>query len=418
MRIAYLHYLHSAKDGTRDRTRHFTDAIRDHGHEIDIHPMNLARDLGVPVGETSTTMTPTRTRRLRSWAKKRFGRWLHEPKELVWNLPYSRKENELLTSIPRPDVLYVRPSRLGVSITRVAKRHDLPLLLEIHAPMAERLQTEQYWRMPIAPEEIERYRLRRASAITVVSRSLGRYLATRYDVDERRFAVVHNGADVARFHPDTPRDPEVVERLGDGPVVGFVGSFKEWHDADLLADVISRVAASRPEARFLLVGDGPTVGAVQPVVDSLGERALLLPWVAHARMPALMASIDIGILPAADFYRCPLKVVEWMAAGTVPVLPDHSPIHELATNGEQGLYFSPGDRKGCADAVRRLLDNETLRTRLSHDAARRARAEMTWPKRAELAIDACHLAMRWHRHDTQGTKPETGPSPLSEPVHV
>lgn len=370
MYLAYLHYL-TADDMARHHVRQFAAAARRLGHRVDEHAMN---------GGAGVARRP-----------RRLARWLHEPKELLWNLRYRREETARLAAAP-PDVLLVRDHLFTASCVPVARRLGLPLVLEMNAPAAEsRLYLDQYAHLPWIPERLEAWKLRNADAVTVVSSSLGRHLVERYGLDPARVVVCPNGADVERFHPDLTPDPTLA---GDGPLVGFVGSFQKWHGTALLAAMIAAVAAARPRARFALVGDGPERPTLAAALAGLGGRVVFTGSLPHARIPAVVAALDVGVLPEADFYRCPLKVVEWMAAGRAVVAPRYAPLSELIDDDVHGVLVAPGDVAALAAAVIGLLDAPGRRVALGAAAAARVRARLTWGDNATRVLAACAQARR------------------------
>jgi glycosyltransferase involved in cell wall biosynthesis len=386
MRIAYLHYL-TADDMALHHVRQFADAARGLGHTVDVHAMNFAASPGGGGAEHSP---------LRARMKRRARRWLHDPKELIWNARYIARELRVLRA-ERPDVLLVRDHLPTVSCVPVARRLDLPLVLELNAPAAEvRLHPDGYVHLPWLPERLEAWKLRAADAVTVVSSSLKQYLTARYGIAADKIVVVPNGADVDAFRPDVAPDAAVVTG---GPVVGFVGSFQSWHGTGLFAALMQRVAAARPAARFVLVGDGPDAGLLRNAAASLGDRALFTGMVPHRRVPALVAALDVGVLPAADFYRCPLKVVEWMAAGRAVVAADHPPLRDLLTDGAEGVLFPPGDREALTAAVIGLIDDAGRRRAIGAAAAARVRAGLTWTHNAGRVIAACEAARQRRSSD-------------------
>jgi glycosyltransferase involved in cell wall biosynthesis len=384
MRIAYLHYLVESDTG-RHHARQFAAGARALGHQVDEHAMNLAPGAGGHPGGRPT---------LRDRLKKHLSYWLHEPKEILWNLPYARREQALIAAA-RPDVILVRDHLLTASCVPVARRLGLPLVLEMNSPADEsRLYFGEYLHLPFVARALEGYKLRHADAVTVVSSTLGRLLADTYRIPEDRIRVVPNGADLDVFRPDTVPDPGMTRAAGDGPVIGFVGSFRRWHGTDLLVRMTVEVAAARPATRFLLVGDGPEAGAVRAALAPLGPRLVMTGRVPHARVPGLTAAFDIGVLPETLFYGSPLKVIEWMAAGRSIVAPGYPALGDIIENGTHALLFRPGDAADFTRTVLRLVDDPALRHRLGESAAARARGTLSWIDNATRVVAACHAAIR------------------------
>src|SRR5262245_10404097 len=167
--------------------------------------------------------------------KRVLSRYLHEPKELALNWRHLRREGSAL-AVRRPDVLLVRARMLTASFLVTARRLGLPLVLEVNAPVLESdVYKREYLHLPLVSTAIERWQLRAADAVTVVSSSLKSYLVERYRLPDDKVRVVPNGADVTRFRPDVTPEPIGWTDDGGGPVVGFIGSFQEFHGIDLLA---------------------------------------------------------------------------------------------------------------------------------------------------------------------------------------
>jgi glycosyltransferase involved in cell wall biosynthesis len=219
-------------------------------------------------------------------------------------------------------------------------------------------------------------------------------LAESYRVPEDRIRVVPNGADLEVFRPDTVPDPGMPRVAGDGPVIGFVGSFRRWHGTDLLIRMALEVAAARPLTRYLMVGDGPEAGAVRAALAPLGPRLVMTGRVPHDRVPGLTAAFDIGVLPETLFYGSPLKVIEWMAAGRSIVAPGYPALGDIVENGLHALLFQPGDAADFSRTVLRLVDDPALRRRLGASAAARARGTLSWTDNAARVIAACDAAIK------------------------
>jgi glycosyltransferase involved in cell wall biosynthesis len=393
VRIAYLHFLTEGDTG-RHHVRQFVAGARALGHQVDVHAMNLA-----PAGDGSLPAGGLLRGSARRIARRLLARYLHEPKELIWNVRYISRGTRLLRS-QAPDVLLVRDPLLNVSCVPIARQLGLPLALEVNAPAAERdLYFSEHLHLPFVARWTEAYKLRHADAVTVVSTSLKDHLVVEYGIPGEKITIAPNGADLELFHPAVQPANDVAPR-GSGPVVGFVGSFRKWHGTDLLAGMIREVGAARPHVRFLLVGDGPEADALRAATDGLRERVVFTGRVPHERVPALVAALDIGVMPHSNFYGSPLKVIEWMAAGRAIVAPDLPPLRDVIVNGTEGLLFPPRDGVALTRSVLRLVDDPPLRSRLGAAAANRARSSLSWQHNARLILSACEDARR--RRDPEG----------------
>ncbi|MCG8462659.1 MAG: glycosyltransferase family 4 protein [Holophagales bacterium] len=390
MHLAYLHYLYG-RDTALHHVRQFSEGARQLGHRVDVHAMNLAPPPAEARGDSGARQ-PLRLR-LRSALKRRFGRWLHDPKEFLWNWRYVKKELALLRPDP-PDCLLVRSQGLGISCVPVARRLGVPLVLEINAPTEEVTRyLDQYVHLRRLRHWAGRYKLRRAQGLVVVSTALADYYVEEHGLARETITVAPNGADLERFHPEVEPDPDF-PRDPERPRIGYVGSFQKWHALDLMGRMVERVGRERPATCFLMVGSGAGVQDVRAQTTLGDDRLTFTGRVEHARVPGLVASLDIGVLAEAAPYQCPLKVIEWMAAGTAIVAPAYGPLKELLADGEEGLLFEPGDADALAAAVLRLVDDPELCRRLGRAAARRAHASLSWRDNARHVLEACRQARR------------------------
>ena len=131
-----------------------------------------------------------------------------------------------------------------------------------------------------------------------------------------------------------------------------------------------RVASELPNAKFLIVGDGPCRAALQ-------QRALELAVARHTLfvgsrddVPNLLAAMDVFAL-TSHIEANPVSILEAMSVGRPVVATNVGSIHEAVADGRTGYLVAPGDAAQFADRVLRLL-NAPLRSRLMGAAGRDA----------------------------------------------
>ena len=66
-------------------------------------------------------------------------------------------------------------------------------------------------------------------------------------------------------------DTTPLDGTGDGPVIAFVGRMDEQKDPVLWVRAAERIARSLPDARFVMIGDGPLREDVARAVDECGS---------------------------------------------------------------------------------------------------------------------------------------------------
>ncbi len=127
------------------------------------------------------------------------------------------------------------------------------------------------------------------------------------------------------FRPSVTRE-EMRRRLGlsDEPTVLYLGKISRLEGVGLLKRVISETCAEIPNARFLVVGDGPELNSLTSHVRARGlsDRVIFTGWVPHSQVPDYIVASDLCILPrlwtSFSPYTTPeniLKVNEYLAVG-------------------------------------------------------------------------------------------------------
>ena len=286
----------------------------------------------------------------------------------------------------RIDVVVERYSLQSGAARAATRRHRLPLMLEVNAPLVEEATRYRGLDDPGAQAwELETFRA--ADRIQVVSSALLRYV--RSVAPAVPSAWIHNGADVVAFSRAQPvAMPELDGRL----VIGFTGSMKQWHGVADLLNAFARTSAPPDEAApllLLLVGTGPEQEALRERAEApdLAGRVVFTGARPHSAIPALVSRFDVGVAPyrpLPDFYFHPLKIVEYLAAGVPVVYPDQGDLRDLV--GAAGLGYPPGSVDGITSQLSRLTSDDALRRRMGDAAACRG-AEFDWHRVAERVLD-------------------------------
>ncbi|HEY2955266.1 MAG TPA: glycosyltransferase family 4 protein [Candidatus Eisenbacteria bacterium] len=302
----------------------------------------------------------------------------------------------------RPDAVLERLSRASDLGARLARRFDVPLAVEVNAPLDD--EAARFRGQPPS-EEASRAQARLLAAadlVICVSEELVPYVVARGARPER-VLVLPNGVDVeafARREYDSAADP-AVESAAARPATpvrfGFAGSFKPWHGCDVILEAAARAAAHEPSITFDLLGEGPLLA---PLVGrawalGLGSRVRFLGAWPHARVPAFLRSLDVAIAAAPagiDYYFSPLKLCEYAAAGCAIIAPHAGQVARRFRHGVDAWLVAPGAPAELAEAMVMLACDPALRRRLGEAAAARARAEFDWSHVARRLIEGLEAA--------------------------
>ncbi|MEU4443265.1 glycosyltransferase [Actinosynnema sp. NPDC050801] len=184
--------------------------------------------------------------------------------------------------------------------------------------------------------------------------------------------VVCNGVDVDRFRPADRVAARWRLGLPDVPTAVCVGRLAPLKGQDQLLAAWPEVRAKVPDARLVLVGDGPMAQRWREVCDDESVR-----WWGHDDAVAdFYAAADVVVLPSRAEGMA-LVPLEAMACGRSVVAFDVSGVRQSV--GEAGAVLPAGDVAALADAVAvRLADPSAADLEGAHG---RRRAELLFDRR-------------------------------------
>jgi glycosyltransferase involved in cell wall biosynthesis len=210
-------------------------------------------------------------------------------------------------------------------------------------------------------------------------------------VESERCLVAHNGFAPSMVEPVLSRENAraMLDLAVDAPLVVYTGHA----GPEKGIDVVVRIAAAVPSARFLLLGVQPDSADARRLADlafQIGAQNVeLRARVPVAQVTPYLYAADCLIVPPSGeplqkFRRTvlPMKVFSYLAAGRPILAPRLPDIEELLTDGQTARLVRPDDVRAAADALTALLRDRDLQVRLGA-AARDLSRQFTWSARAE-----------------------------------
>lgn len=190
----------------------------------------------------------------------------------------------------------------------------------------------------------------------------------------QRLRVMARGVDTEQFAPGK-RSEELRQSWGarDGaPVVIYVGRMAAEKNLGLAVEAFLRVQRDAPDARFVLVGDGPErepLRAKYPHFHYAGTRR-------GAELGAYYASADVFIFPSTT-ETFGNVITEAMASGLVVVSYDYAAARQYIRDGENGYSARFDDRAALLARVDQVF-RQRDRWPAVRQAARATTETITW----------------------------------------
>ncbi len=221
---------------------------------------------------------------------------------------------------------------------------------------------------------------RRATAFVAVSEADRRSLVDVVGVPAAKTRVMPIAAMTPR--PVPTRDRAAVRGelgLGTAFTVGTVAYLRPQKALDVLLRAFALFRATHPDARLVIVGDGPEEGRLRLLASELGIESALTLVGRRRDVPELLLAFDAFAL-SSDYEGTPLVIHEAALAGCPIVSTNVGGIAEVVPDEECALLVPPQDPAALAAALERVADDpEQARTRAA--AAREGVASTYTPGR-------------------------------------
>jgi glycosyltransferase involved in cell wall biosynthesis len=205
----------------------------------------------------------------------------------------------------------------------------------------------------------------RSRALIFVSEAALEQFAVRY----RRhpsWRVVRNGIDTETWSPGVGRLPRRLRIPAGAPVVSITGALRATKGHALAIAAWHSVLSRVPEARLLIVGDGPEKVALRQQVQRAGlhDRVLFVGRIDDEQQTAdIVRASDITLLPSYG-EALPMALIEASACARPVVATDVGGVREVVSDGVSGTLIRPGQIAAIADAVIDLLQDPERRARM------------------------------------------------------
>ena len=207
----------------------------------------------------------------------------------------------------------------------------------------------------------------------VVAHEHKRYLAEEEGLDESKMTVIHNGVDLAKYHPGSP-NPERRAALGLPPscrIVIAVTQLNPRKNIDKLLEAMTPLLKGDNELRLVIVGDGQERQNLESLAAAMdiGDRVVFTGL--REDIDRILRESTMLVLPSRPGSETfPNVVLEAMATGLPVVATNVGSVMELVRPGQTGALIPHSDVEALRNAIDELL-SDTAQLEAFGKAARR-----------------------------------------------
>lgn len=210
----------------------------------------------------------------------------------------------------------------------------------------------------------------------------------RHGADKEKIHVIRCGVDSGSF-----KLKKRVAAAGT-PKIGALGRMVEKKGFDLLLKSSEILMKEGMSFNVEIVGDGPMLEYLHGLSRSLdvGERVSFPGTIAHDQVPAWLKGLDLFVLPCrkdsrGDMDGVPVVLMEAMLYG-IPVISTRlSGIPELVVNEDSGLLVAPDDPEGLSVAIKTILSDHSLWTKIRDNGIKKVRSEFDLGRNVDKLAD-------------------------------
>jgi phosphatidylinositol alpha-1,6-mannosyltransferase len=270
---------------------------------------------------------------------------------------------------------------VGVRLARLLR---LPLVIYAHG---EEITT---WRR--SPRRLKAMTLAYRCADRVIANSdFTRDRLLELGVDPGRIEIIHPGVDLQRFHPGL----EIADlRRGLGldaeqKLILSVGRLSRRKGFDQVIRALPALAGKGLDVHYAIIGIGEDRNYLQALAQELGvaARVHLLGHVEPGDLPRWYCAATLFAMPNreidGDTEGFGMVFVEAAACGTPSLAGLAGGTGAAVLDGVTGLRVNGADTRAVVEALSRMLEDDTLRSRLGEAGRLRAGTELGWEHVAE-----------------------------------
>lgn len=265
----------------------------------------------------------------------------------------------------------------GTLAKRILK---VPYLILIHGTDLN----EYFYRFTRMDRWASRIVLKNAAQIIVNSRATKR-LVEEHSYSSEKIYIIHPGVNIAVFN-ETNMCEEIKKKynLEGKKVLLSISRLVPKKNHVSVLKALPEVIKHTPNLMYLIVGKGAEEEMIKRVIDELKLQGVvkLLDYVEPQFIAPYYYACDVFVMPSktvdVDYESFGIVYVEANACGKPVIGGKSGGVEDAVIDGITGLLVDPENIDEISDTIIRLLNDETLASRLGANGRRRVEKELNW----------------------------------------
>ena len=256
---------------------------------------------------------------------RRMGGRIYPVSRLIpWSLRYRRELKCFFQSHPEYRIIHVHQDCLSAVALQCAQQCGIPVRIA-HSHTSKQDRNFRYLIKLYYRRKIPEF----ATDLYACGSSAGEWMFGAHP-----FRVLPNAIDLSAYRWSPERSCKVRRQwqLSGSIVIGHVGRFDALKNHSFLLDVFAAFLNRIPDAKLLLIGDGPERAKMEEKAASLHIRDKVIFTGTRGDVPDLMQAMDLFLFPSL-YEGTPVVMIEAQASGLPCVKSDGVPEDCIVTSG-------------------------------------------------------------------------------------
>ena len=282
----------------------------------------------------------------------------------------------------RIDIVHSQGARADFFARIAAKLAKVPIIISTVQMLVEGYNVGYLKRFLY--QTFDRFSERFVDYFLVVSSVLKENMIEVHGIPPDKIIKIYNGIETDYYKPVGNEEMRYKIRrefaVNDSDIlIASLGRLVWQKGFEYFLHAIPEILREIPDARFILVGDGPLRPELERLAVELGEGDKIIFAGYRSDVRDVLAALDIVVIPSV-LEGFPMITLEAMAMAKPIVAAKIDGITEQITDGINGILIPPKDSSAIAQAIIRLINDRESGKKLGLAARKRVEQEFSVEK--------------------------------------
>jgi len=213
---------------------------------------------------------------------------------------------------------------------------------------------------------IEKFMWNKVDGLVAISKPFKDFLI-KNGIEPKKVYVVQECIDLDLFNPIAFKKEDNIRSeyniAPEDPLIMFHGVVVPCKGLDTLLKAIPIVIKKKPNAKFMIVGDGSSLNGLKHLTNELrlNNSLIFTGWHSFEEMPIYLNSCDLGIAMRSgnlgNNFVVTTALLQYWALNKPVIAPRLNAMMLHVKNMENGLFFEPDNPKDLAEKILYLIDH-------------------------------------------------------------